>query len=172
MMFVCFPASMVYVWFAGLHVACWHPWPTGVTNADDLKPAPCNAQGCLLDTACGGLLPPAFPPLPLDRPHLTKPPFPHIFSQNPPSLHNSLPPLYFHPSRPPLFISPLSRCHQTPCTLKVTTAAAGMITFSVWPERAVVRVCPLVKVSTVMAIPGTTWYCSSCSTHKIRFGCT
>ncbi len=40
-------------------------------------------------------------------------------------------------------------------------------TLRVWPVRAVVNVCPLVNVLVVMAMPGTTWYCRSCSTHEL-----
>ncbi len=40
-------------------------------------------------------------------------------------------------------------------------------TLRVWPVRAVVNVCPLVNVLVVMAMPGTTWYCRSCSIHKL-----
>ncbi len=40
-------------------------------------------------------------------------------------------------------------------------------TLRVWPVRAVVNVCPLVSVLVVMAMPETTWYCRSCSNHRL-----
>ena len=47
-----------------------------------------------------------------------------------------------------------------------TRAKIKAFTVKLWPERAVLKVWPLVRVAVVIAAPGTTWYCSSCSTQR------